>query len=162
MLHPELEKSLNEQIKHEFYSSYLYLAMSAWCEEKSLPGFAKWLRVQYEEEKAHALKFFDYIADQGGTVKLGTIDAPPVEYKSVLDLFEHVLAHEKKVTSLIWGLYEQALGEKDYATQGELQWFIKEQIEEEKNASLWVDHLRMVGDKSAAILNLDHQAGKRG
>jgi ferritin len=162
MISRTLEKAINEQIAHELFSAHLYLSMSSWCDGANLPGFAKWLRIQYEEERAHALKLFDYLLDQGAKARVPAVEAPAAAFKNVADIFHQVVAHEKGVTARIQKLLELAAKEKDFATQGELQWFIKEQIEEERNATQWAAHLEMIGDKSAAILNLDHQAGKRG
>jgi ferritin len=161
MLNKAVLDALNEQIKHEYFSSYLYLAMSAHCEAANMPGFARWLRIQSQEEMSHALKVFDYINDHGAKVILQPIDRPPAEYKSPLELFKMVLEHEKKITGLIHKLYELALREGDYATQILLQWFVKEQVEEEKNASAIVEQLKLVGDAPPALIMMDRQLGAR-
>ena len=162
MLSKTMADALNEQVKHELYSSNLYLAMSSWCEGASLTGYAKWLRVQVEEERGHAMKLFDYLLDHGAAAMVPALAAPSATWRSALDLFHQVVEHEKGVTARINKLMELAIHEADFATQEALHWFVKEQIEEEKNASLLAAHLEMVGEKSAAILNLDHNAGKRG
>ena len=162
MISEKLLGAINEQIMHELYSSNLYLAMAAYFEAQSLPGFAQWMRVQSDEERAHALKFFDYLNDVGALAKIHAIGEPPTGWKSALEVFENVLSHEKKVTSLIYNLYEIALKDKDYAAQSMLKWFIDEQVEEEKNAMLIVDQLKMLTDQRAIILHLDHKFGKRG
>jgi len=162
MIGKTIENAINEQIKNELYSAYLYLAMSAHCEEKNLGGFAHWLRVQFQEEQSHALKFYDYLHERGGTVKLMAIDAPPAEWQSLLEMFNEVLAHEQKVTALIHGLYGLALKESDYAAQIMLQWFITEQVEEEKNATEIVENLKLIEAHGTAVLMLDKQLGKRG
>lgn len=156
------QDAINEQIKNEFYSAYLYLSMSAHCEASNLPGLAHWLRVQFEEEQTHALKLFDYILERGGHAVLKPIDQPVADWKSPLALFEHVLQHEQHVTALIHKLYETALAEKDYASQVMLQWFINEQVEEEKNAAEIVENLKRIEAHDTAILMLDHRLGKRG
>ncbi len=161
MISKKMQNALNEQIKHELFSSHLYLAMSSWCEAANFPGFAKWLRVQYKEEREHAEKFFDYLLDQGATATVPAVEAPVAKFKSVLDIFQQVVAHEKKITALVNKLQALAHEEGDWATQGLLGWFVQEQVEEEKHAGLLAAHLEMIGDKSAAILNLDHNAGKR-
>ncbi len=153
--------TINDQIKHELYSAYLYLAMSAHFEAAGLPGFAKWTRLQAEEETEHAMKFFDFVNERGGRVVLQAIDQPKVEFGSPLTVFEEILNHEKKVTGLINKLYEVALEEKDYAAQVMLHWFIEEQVEEENNAQGIVDKLSMAGENKAALLHLDHQVGDR-
>ena len=162
MISPTIQNAINDQIKHEFYSSYLYLSMSAYFETLSLPGFASWMRVQSQEEHEHAMKFFDFVNDRDGSVELQALDQPPGEFQSPLDVFEHALAHERKVTALINRLYELALKENDYATQTLLQWFITEQVEEEKNASQIVEQLKMTGGDSTALLLLDRELAGRG
>jgi len=162
MLSKKAQDAINEQIKNELYSGYLYLSMSSYFEASNLPGFAHWMRVQAEEEQAHAMKFFDFVNDRGGRVVLQAIDQPPVEFKSPLAVFEQTLEHEKKVTGLINKLYELALKENDYPTQVMLQWFIDEQVEEEKNATQIVETLKMTGETGQALIMLDHALAKRG
>ncbi len=162
MLSPKLQDAINAQIKHEFYSSHLYLSMSAYFECNTLPGLAKWMRVQAAEEESHALKFFNYVNDRGGRVLMSAIDQPPTEFESPLDVFQKALEHERKVTALINDLYALALQENDYATQGMLQWFIAEQVEEEKNAAEIVEQLKRIGASSGGLFQLDHHLGKRG
>lgn len=162
MLSQSMQESLNSQIQKEFYSAYLYLSMSAYCESQNLPGFARWLRVQYEEELQHALKLYDAVHDRGGQVVLQAIPQPPSQFGSMLDLFQQVLAHEREVTASIHALYAQATREGDYATQAELQWFVIEQVEEEKSASDVVAQLQMIQGQSAALIVLDRHMGQRG
>ena len=162
MISPAIQNAINDQIKHEFFSSYLYLSMSAYFETLSLPGFAHWMRVQSQEEHEHAMKFFDFLNDRGGSVELQALDQPPGEFQSPLDVFEQSLAHERKVTALIHRLYELALKESDYATQTLLQWFITEQVEEEKNAGQIVEQLKMTGGEPSALLLLDRELAGRG
>ena len=163
MLEKKLQALMNDQIQAEFYSAQLYLSMSVYSAAENFKGFANWLKVQYEEETSHGMKFIHYIHERGGEVELKTIDAPPAKFGSMLNLFEEVLAHEKKVTALINKLYETALAEKDYASQIFLQWFINEQVEEEANATEIVAQLKMVGDKSpGGLFYVDKALGKRG
>ena len=162
MITKTMQDAINEQIKNELYSAYLYLAMSAHFEAANLPGFAHWMRVQASEEEEHAMKFYAYLYDRGGRVQLKAIDQPPFEWPSTLDAFQQVLEHEQKVTSLIHNLYALAVKENDYATQVMLQWFIDEQVEEEKNASTIVEQVKMIEAKGSAILYLDHELGERG
>jgi ferritin len=162
MISQTIQGAINDQIKHEFFSSYLYLSMSAYFETLSLPGFASWMRVQSQEEHEHAMKFFDFLNDRGGSVELQALDQPAGEFQSPLDVFEQALAHERKVTSLIHRLYELALKESDYATQTLLQWFITEQVEEEKNAGQIVEQLKMTGGEPSALLLLDRDLAGRG
>jgi len=162
MISKTIEAALNEQIKHEIYSSYLYLSMSAWAEASNYAGAAHWLRVQFHEEQEHAMKFYGYIHDQGGRVTLQGLAQPPVEWTSMLDLFQQVLDHERKVTSLINNLYGLAFKENDYATQGLLAWFIKEQVEEEKNATTIIEQLKIIGNSGQATFMMDRHLASRG
>ncbi|MGD0093688.1 MAG: ferritin [Planctomycetota bacterium] len=161
MISAKLQDAINEQIKNEFYSAYLYLAMSAHCESANLPGFGAWLKVQSNEELGHGMKLYEFLVDRGARVTLHAIAQPQAIYKSTLALFEHVLAHEQKVTGMIHSLYELALKEKDYPAQVLLHWFINEQVEEEKNATQIVEQLRMIPEKGGALLFLDRHMGKR-
>ena len=161
MLSKKMLDAFNEQINKELYSAYLYLSMGAWAETQNLPGFAHWMHEQFEEETAHALKFFEYVVDRGGRVLLQAIDAPAVEWKSPLAMFEQVLEHEQFVTSLIHNLYALAVKENDYPSQVLLQWYINEQVEEEKHATYIVDTLKMVGEKGQALVMLDRELAKR-
>jgi ferritin len=161
MLKKPVEDALNKQLNAELYSSYLYLAMSAYMVILPLKGFASWLRIQSREELAHAIKFYDYIIESGGSVKLTAIDAPKTSWKSAGAVFDQVYAHEQKVTGLINGLMDIAIKDKDYATQNFLSWFVKEQIEEEANACEIVAKIKMIGDIPGHLLYLDHELGKR-
>jgi ferritin len=161
MLGKAVRDSLNEQIKKELDSAYLYLSMSAYCESENLPGFAKWLRVQWEEEIGHGMKLFGFVIERGGQVTLQAIEKPQTKWKSPLEVFEHVAAHEQKVSASINSVYEVALKEGDYATQVELQWFIKEQVEEEKAAGEIVHLIRLAGTSGPSLLMLDRQLGAR-
>jgi ferritin len=162
MLSKKMADALNEQIQKEFYSSYLYLAMAAHFEAESLGGFAHWMRLQSQEEWSHGLKLFNHVLDRGGRMELRAIEKPTGEWKSPQAVFDAVLAHEQFVTASIHKLYEVALQEKDYAAQVELQWFINEQIEEEKDSSEIVEQLKMIEGRGSALLMLDKQLGKRG
>jgi ferritin len=157
-----MQDAINEQINKELYSAYMYLSMAAYCEDANLPGSARWMRAQANEEVEHAMKFFDYVNERGGRVVLKAIDQPAVEFQGLLDVFERTLEHEQYVTSLIDNLYTLALEEKDYASQSFLQWFIDEQVEEEASATEIVETLKMIGDKGHALVMLDRQLGSRG
>jgi len=161
MLNKKIEKALNSQLNAEAYSGYLYWSMSAALEGMGLRGFAHWMRVQAGEELGHAKKFYGHIVERGGTVKLTAIDAPPMEWRSVLAMMEETLAHEQKVTALIHNLMNLAIAEKDHAAAIFLQWFVSEQVEEEANAAEIVQQLRMAGESKGTLLMLDHQMGKR-
>jgi len=161
MLGNKLEKQINEQIKHELDSAYIYLSMAAQFEAENLPGFASWMKKQALEEQEHAMKFFDYVNERGGRVVLEAIDKPETEFGKPVEVFAEVLAHEQKVTGLINALYETALEEKDYASQSFLQWFIDEQVEEEDSASGILETLKMIGDKGHALIMFDRQLAQR-
>ena len=162
MLNQSLQDAMNEQIKNELYSAYFYLAMAAYFESKNFAGFARWMELQAQEEQSHAMKLYGFINERGGRVELKAIDQPPLDFESPLDVFEKVLAHEQLVTSLINDLYALALTENDYASQAFLQWFVTEQVEEEANATLIVEQLKLVGDKGHALLMMDRALGQRG
>ncbi len=161
MLSKTVQDAMNEQIKNELYSAYLYLSMSAYCESINLPGFAHWMRVQFEEEVGHAMKFFEFIYDRGGRVVLQAIDQPPVEFESPFHVFAQTLEHEQKVTAMIHDLYALAAQEKDHASQVFLQWFVTEQVEEEASATQIVETLKMIGEQGHALIMLDRELGKR-
>lgn len=161
MLSKSLQDAINEQIRNEIQSAYLYLAMSVHCESSNLPGAAHWLHEQWEEELEHAMKFSKYVNDRGGRVTLGAIDKPKAEWPSLLAVFQEVLAHEQKVTAMINNLYAIALKENDYAAQVELQWFVKEQVEEEKNATEIIEMLKMAGESGPTVMMVDRHLGAR-
>lgn len=161
MISKSMQEAVNEQINKELYSSYLYLSMAAYFENKNLPGFARWLHVQTDEERGHGMRLYQHLVDRGGRVMLKAIAAPATEWKSHLEVFKEVQAHEAAVTASINGLYELALKEKDYPMQVLLQWFINEQVEEEKNAAEIVQQLELIDAHGTAVLMLDHQLGKR-
>ncbi len=161
MLNKTVQDALNDQIRKEFASAYLYLAMSAHCEAVNLPGCARWLRVQGKEEVGHGMKLFDFVNDRGGRVTLQAIEQPPARFKSPLDIFEQTLEHERKVTDSIHKLNALAVKENDYATHAMLQWFITEQVEEEKRATLLVEQFKRAEEEGAAILLLDKELGGR-
>jgi len=161
MFSAKMQQTMNDQIKYELESAYIYLSMAAYFESINLPGFAHWMRIQTGEEQEHAMKFFDFIYDRGGRVVLQAIPQPPADFASPLDAFEKALAHEQKVTGLINDLYALAVEEKDYASQTFLQWFVDEQVEEEKSAGDIVEMLKMIGDKGQALFMADRQLAQR-
>lgn len=154
--------ALNDQINREQSSAQLYLAMSAHCETKSFRGFARWFRVQAEEETGHALKLVDYLLERGGRLELKTILPPATDLGSVIQVFERALAHEQSNTTSINALFELSRVEKDYASELALQWYVTEQVEEEATASQIVEQLRAVGEQGGGIWYLDSKLGKRG
>jgi len=161
MLGTAVEEAMNEQIKNELFSAYQYLSMAAYCESENLSGFAQWMRAQSREETEHAMKFYDFILERNGRVVLHGIDGPVVEFGSPLEVFQQALEHERKVTGMINDLYGLAARENDYASQTFLQWFVTEQVEEEKNAGDVVETLKMIGDGSEALFLLDRELGQR-
>lgn len=161
MLSDKMLKAINEQITKEFYSAYLYLSMAGYFEEQTLPGLAKWMRVQAQEESCHAMILFNYVNEQGGKIVLGAIEAPPCEFASVLDVFEKTLAHEKKVTASIYALMDTAVAERDYASRQMLDWFVTEQVEEEQNDNTIIAQLKRIKDDSNAMFLLDKDLGTR-
>jgi ferritin len=152
---------MNTQIQRELESAYIYLSMAAYFDASNLPGFAHWMKIQFQEEQAHAMKFFAFIIDRGGKVSLQAINQPPIEFKSPLDVFEKALAHEEKISGHINDLYALSMQEKDFASQPLLQWFIEEQVEEEASAGEVVDTLKMIKDDGTALLMLDRELGQR-
>jgi ferritin len=157
----KVEEILNKQINAEFWSAYLYLSMSAYFQAKNLPGFANWMRVQYQEEITHALKLFDYINSRGGEVKLLPVDKVQTEWKGIMDVFMDTYKHECEVTDMIHNCYEVASKERDHATVSMLQWFIDEQVEEEENAQAIIDQLKLIGEDGAAVYYLDKEMATR-
>lgn len=161
MITPKMADALNRQLNAELYSSYLYLSMSAYASHKGLKGAASWLYIQVQEELIHVKKLYDYIDSQGAQIVLDSIEKPPTEFGSVLDLFEAVLAHEQKVTGLVNALMSQAVAEKDHATDTFLQWYVTEQTEEEQSARDIIDRLKLGGDTGPALFMIDNELGTR-
>jgi len=157
----KIEKAINSQINAELYSSYLYLSMSSYFSSINFDGFASWMQVQAQEELMHAMKFYNYVVERGGRVILTAIEAPLGEWDSPLAVFEHVYAHEQKVTGLINDLVDLAIAENDHATTTFLQWFVAEQVEEESSADQIVQKLILVKDQGSGLLMLDQELGKR-
>ncbi len=161
MLSKAMQDAINSQVKNELYSAYLYLSMSAYCEGINLPGFAHWMRIQFQEETSNALKLIAHVYDRGGKTVLQAIEQPPAEFKSPVDVFEKTLEHEKKVTATIHNLYGLAVKEADYAAQALLLWFVNEQVEEEKTAHQILEQIKMIPEKGGALLFIDKHLGSR-
>lgn len=157
MINKRVEEAFNIQINAELYSAYLYLSMAAYFEAQNLPGFANWMRVQFQEEQFHGLKMFDFVNERGGRVILTKIDGPKVEWENVVDVFEEVLAHEQHVTSLINNIMDIAIDERDHATKSFLNWFIDEQVEEESAAEAIISELKLIDGKGNGILMMDRE-----
>jgi len=160
-LNQKLQDTLNDQIKEELESAYIYLSMAAYFETKNLLGFAHWMRLQSNEEMEHAMKFFGHINSRGGQVRLQAIGQPPLDFEGPTAVFEKTLAHEQYISDRILKLYELATSVKDYASLSLLQWFVDEQVEEEANASKILEMLRMIGDKGQGLIMLDRQLAQR-
>ena len=161
MLNEVVQQAINEQINNELFSSYSYLSMSAYCEAEQFAGCAQWLRMQSQEEVVHAMRLYDFLIDRQGRVKLRPITQPQVDFESIVDVFEKALAQEQTVTKQINALYELAIQEKAFAALVELEWFIQEQVEEEKTARAIVHKFSMVKDDPASLLDLDRELGSR-
>ena len=161
MINGRMQDALNGQVNAEMYSAYLYLSMSAYFASVNLGGFAKWMRVQAQEEMVHALKLYDHVTERGGRNVLAAIKAPPVEWDSPLAAFEAVYAHERKVTGLINALVDLANEQADDASASFLHWFVTEQVEEEASADKVVQRLKLIGDSKQGVVTLDHEMGTR-
>lgn len=161
MLSKNLQNAINNQINAELYSSYLYLAMASVADSKNFKGIANWFKIQAEEEREHAMRFYNFMVDRGANIVLKAIEQPPTNFKSILEMFEATLEHEKKVTASINKIYELAMKEGDYPTQVMLYWFIDEQVEEEANAMEIIEKIKIVGEKSGSILWIDKELGSR-
>ncbi|MCL2700236.1 MAG: ferritin [Phycisphaerae bacterium] len=161
MISQRLQDAFNRQLVHEMFSSNLYLSMAASFESAGLSGMARWMHAQAGEERAHAMKFFHYLVDRGGQVKIGAVEAPPFEWPLPLAAFETALKHEQKTTAAVNDLHTLAAAEKDHAAGAFLQWFLIHQVEEEASATRNVEQLKLAGDNNAALLVIDHQLGKR-
>ena len=161
MISEKLQEAFNEQINKEFYSEYLYLAMKVYFQELNLQGFVNWFDVQVQEEHAHAMGMVNYLNDRGGKIELRAIDKPVVEGNSPLEVFEHVLRHEEYVTSRINHVMDVAEEVKDRAAMHLLDWYIKEQVEEEASVGGVLATLKLIGDDKKALLLLDKDLATR-
>jgi len=161
LLTETVEKALNEQINKELFSAYLYLSMAADFESKNLAGFAKWMKAQSAEELNHAMKLFNYVLERGGHVELMAIEKPQQTWESPLKGFQDAYDHERFITQSIYSLLEIAQSAKDYGTMEFLQWYVKEQVEEEAHAEHVMKKLEMINDAPAGLLMLDHELGQR-
>jgi ferritin len=161
MLKANVQDALNKQLNAELASSYLYLSMAAWFEEKNFRGMGHWMRTQAQEEHGHAMKIYGYIIDRGGRVVLGQINAPKNEWDCISEAFQDSYNHETQVTRAIHDLTKLAMDNADFATQSFMQWFINEQVEEEATVEQIVEKLKMVGESNVGLLFLDSELGKR-
>ena len=161
MISKKMEEALNGQVNAELYSAYLYLSMESYFKSLNLNGSAGWMRVQTQEEVAHAMKIYDFINERGGKVVLKAIEGPPTKWDCPLAVFEAVYVHEQKVTGLINELVDLAIKEKDHATNSFLQWFVNEQVEEESSADEVVQQLKMMENAPGGMFMLDRELGQR-
>lgn len=160
-MNQDVRSAINDQINRELYAAYLYLAMAAHFDVEALTGFARWMRLQAQEELGHAMRLYDYLLERGARVELRGIEAPPLTFGSPLSIAEQALEHERQVSQSIDRIYALAHKEGDYATQVQLQWFVTEQVEEEHSAETMVERLRMASDSRAALLILDREVAVR-
>jgi len=161
MINSKVEAALNDQIRKEFYSSYLYLSMAAQFESMNLKGFAHWMQVQANEETKHGMKIYGHVNERGGKVILQPIDAPPSKWKSAKEMFAQAYGHERNVTESINKIVELARTQKDTAAEVFLQWFVNEQVEEEASTNEIKLKLELIGDNAPALIMLDSELHKR-
>jgi ferritin len=160
-MNADVLRAINVQINSEFSAWYQYLAMAAFCEREMFTGAARWLKAQAAEEYQHGMKLFDFVHARNGNVELMAIQQPAREFDSFGEVFESALRQEEAVTSEINALYELCFKSKAFAEMTELQWFLTEQVEEEKTARSWVAKFRLVGDDPGSLLDLDRELGQR-
>ncbi len=158
---PTVQDIINKQIQAELYSAYLYLSMAVWCNDQNLTGMAHWLKAQAKEEVEHAMKFYHHLEERSARIDLRAIEAPPKEWKSPLAVFEAAYGHEQKVTGMIYDIVNLAQKEGDHAAAVMCQWFVTEQVEEEAQTLAIVEKLKMAGESKGALIQIDHQLGKR-
>lgn len=161
MINDAMQKAINDQINEELYSEYLYLAMAAWFDEQNLPGFSRWMRLQAAEERMHAMKFFDYVLERGGSVQLQAIKAPEIAWDTPLSAFEAAFGHEQHITGCINDLIKLSREENDPASESMLKWFVDEQVEEEATAEGIWEQFKLIGDNGYGVLMLDRELAQR-
>ncbi|PHJ13962.1 ferritin [Fervidobacterium sp. SC_NGM5_G05] len=162
MISEKVLKALNEQVGKEIFSSYLYLSMATYFDSIDLLGFGKWMKVQAREELGHAMNIYEFIYERGGRVELPAIEKPQSNWESPLKAFEAAYNHERFITESINKIYSLAKEENDYATQEFLNWFVKEQVEEEAQTELILKKLQKLQDSPTALYMLDKEVGSRG
>ncbi len=160
-MNEKINREFNAQMIREFYSAYLYLSMASYFDSVNLEGFASWMKMQAREEMYHGMKFYDFIIDRGGNIQLEDIKGEEAVWKSPVEVFEHTLSHEKKVTSFINDLVDMAIEESDHAANNFLQWFVSEQVEEESTADGILQKLKLTGKDSRALFMIDNELGRR-
>lgn len=160
-LDPKMERALSLQFNAEMESAFLYLSMAAWLDANNLQGCAHWMKKQFEEEQTHAMKLYDYSVARGGRIIVDAVPTPRCDWKNVTEVFEDTLAHEQKVTSMIYALVDLAAELKDYATSTKLTWFVDEQVEEEEQASAILTKLKNLGEGPMPLELIDKELGTR-
>ncbi len=161
MLSNTMQAALNEQINEELASAYIYLQMAAESDRLGMPGFVNWFKMQYQEELAHADRFFNFVLERNGEIELQAIAKPALDNETPLSLFEKALAHEQHITHCIFKLKDLARKESDHATDVFLEWFVNEQVEEEANAQGVIDQLRLVDGSPNGLFMIDRELANR-
>ena len=161
MLSKKIEEALNDQFNFEMFSANIYLSMASYFDSTNLTGLANWMKIQYQEEMAHTMKFYDFINDRGGRVLMKALDAPPTMWATPLAAFENALAHEQLVTGRINNMVTLAMEEKDHATVNFLQWFVAEQVEEESSVEAVIQKLKLMADAPGGLFLLDSELSQR-
>ena len=161
MISKKLQDAINAQINKELYSEYMYISIQAWFANQNLDGFATWMDVQGQEERFHAMKFYNYLIERGGKVELKAIEQPPIDFKTPLNAFKMALKHEEFITKSINELMDLAIKESDHAAKSFLQWYVDEQVEEEANADRIVHKLELIKDNPQGLYMLDNELAQR-
>ncbi|MCD4817748.1 MAG: ferritin [Candidatus Cloacimonetes bacterium] len=161
MISQKMQDAINAMINKEIYSEYLYLSMAAYLDSLGLSGMANFMKVQVQEERFHAMKFYDFVNERGGRIVLTDIKAPQVDFNSAMELFEMALKHEEFVTKSINELMDIALSENDHAAKSFLFWYVDEQVEEEASMDQIVNQLKMIDGKGHGMLMLDRELAQR-
>lgn len=161
MIKAKVAEAINNQINEEFYSAFLYLSMRSYFENVNLDGFANWMNIQFQEEQSHAMKFFDYLNERGGSVDLKDINKPKAEWSSIIEVFEDTLEHERSITDKINNLMDIALSESDHATMSFLKWYIDEQVEEEYTVEGILNQLKLIKGEGHGLLMIDRELSAR-
>ena len=160
-LSQKVNSAINNQIKNEFDNAFLYLSIATWCENNNLSGLAKWNLAQFKEEQEHAMKFYNYVFERQGTVKIMNVKQPQNQWSNIIEVFEYIIKKEEETTKNIYELYRIAQEENDYTTMTFLQWYLNEQIEEEATANSILNKLKVNKDSISAIMFIDTEIGKR-
>lgn len=161
MISEKMQQKLNEQIQKEFFSAYLYLSMEAYFASRNLNGFANFFRVQAQEERDHAMMFFNFVNHVGGKIRLGMIEEPKSDFESIEEVMRMALEHEQYVTSSIYSIVDLAIEERDHKTNAFLQWFVTEQAEEEASAEGNLEKIKLIGTDGRGILMMDAELAQR-